>query len=123
MSQRYTFSEAQLTKFPTSHFPEIPAEHSTDLIRGTVADAMFANRLHFLVERNRVSTLCERRLMAINTGCNLSCLNQGLHPEPVRVKELISPAIITTVEVDTWLTVEKPPTGHEVINLANLHTP
>jgi len=123
VSQGDRLSEDQLSKFVASYYPEIPAEHRHILIRGAVAGAMYAARLHFSIERNRVSSSAERRVMAIDAGCTLASLNQGLWPDPVGGKEQVSPAVVTTVEADTLLTGEESSTGLEIINLADLHMP
>ena len=123
LSQRDAFSEGQLSQFLSAHFPEIPTENRHILIRGAVAGAMYAARLHFSVERNRVSNSRERRLMAIDAGCKLSTLNQGLCSEPVGASELVSPPVITTAEVDALLSIDTPHSGLEMVELANLDMP
>jgi len=61
--------------------------------------------------------------MAIDAGCTLSTLNQELCSEPIGVRELVSVRVVSTAEVDALLSVEKPHTDLEMIELANVDMP
>jgi len=53
----------------------------------------------------------------------MQILNQGLCSEPIGVRELVSVRVISTAKVDALLSVEKPHTDLEMIELANVDMP
>ena len=101
-------TEFQLIEFITTNFPSIPANHRHVLTRAALAGALFASRLHFVVERNRMSLNREKKLMAIDAGSSLSLLNAGLRTEPLQPREMVSPAAVISEEEDALFVGESP---------------
>lgn len=120
-------TESQLIQFIATNFPSIPANHRHVLTRAALAGALFASRLHFVMERNRMSLNPEKKLMAIDAGSSLSLLNTGLRSEPLQPRELVSPGAVVSKDEDALFMGESSPDycprDYDIMTAATIEQP
>ena len=120
-------TESQLIEFIATHFPSVPANHRHVLTRAALAGALFASRLHFVMERNRMSLNPEKKLMAIDAGSSLSLLNAGLRSEPLQRRELVLPEAVVSEDEDTLFVGKSPlqsyPRDYDIMTATTIEKP